>query len=278
MSQSLNSHYAELKSEGWVGAAADAFFNEFETELEPALKRLYSALEDGGALARQIAQVLGAAEEEAANQFTFGEGESIYTDGASQPHTLPLPPDDYFDPSKNSPAPSIPAHPDIDYQGGIDPLEDDGSNNSSTEESTNVEPDYAVETTRVTLSDDEVQELIDALQMEVDQASTLEKIVNISEIIGFDIVELLATIGVPVAVPLAQLDENTGDLQNFIDALKEAAKAEGDEVVVTTGIDLSGWGISVNGESVVERSHLIIAIAKNTVDIHILKIKGKTYE
>ena len=44
MARLLNTNYGELKNEGWVGQAADAFFSEYETELEPALRRLFLAL------------------------------------------------------------------------------------------------------------------------------------------------------------------------------------------------------------------------------------------
>ena len=71
MSKMLNTHYADIKSGGWEGAAADAFFSEYETELEPALNRLYKALEDGKVLANQIIQVLSEAEEDAAAQISF---------------------------------------------------------------------------------------------------------------------------------------------------------------------------------------------------------------
>ncbi len=82
MARLLNNHYSDLKNDGWVGVGADAFFSEFETELEPALARLALALEDGRDLSNQIAQVLRNAEEQAAAQVSFEADGAVGGPGA----------------------------------------------------------------------------------------------------------------------------------------------------------------------------------------------------
>ena len=71
MVQMLRTPYAELHDGGWAGQAADAFFNEYESELMPVIERLSQALSDGSEVTRQIIELLRDAEEEAANQLSF---------------------------------------------------------------------------------------------------------------------------------------------------------------------------------------------------------------
>lgn len=60
--QSVN----DLKGE-WIGAGSDAFFDEMETELLPALKRLHEAMTFSGATVNNISKIYRSAEEEGSN-------------------------------------------------------------------------------------------------------------------------------------------------------------------------------------------------------------------
>ncbi len=55
-----------LKGE-WIGAGSDAFFDEMETELLPALKRLHEAMTFSGATVNNISKIYRTAEEEGSN-------------------------------------------------------------------------------------------------------------------------------------------------------------------------------------------------------------------
>lgn len=70
MLQNLTNHMEDLKPD-WIGKGSDAFFNEMESEVLPALQRLQVALEDGGQMTARVNQVVETAEQQAQAQFTY---------------------------------------------------------------------------------------------------------------------------------------------------------------------------------------------------------------
>lgn len=64
-----------LRTSGWEGRGAAAFFGEMDRSALPSLQRLVSALQQSQTVTRQISQVMRAAEEEASRPFR-GEGAS----------------------------------------------------------------------------------------------------------------------------------------------------------------------------------------------------------
>ena len=67
---SIRNTMEDLKPD-WIGKGSDAFFNEMESEVNPALQRLIQALEEGSNVVMQINQTIETAEQEAQSQFTF---------------------------------------------------------------------------------------------------------------------------------------------------------------------------------------------------------------
>lgn len=67
---SIRNTMEDLKPD-WIGKGSDAFYNEMESEINPALQRLIQALEEGGNVVLQINQTVETAEQEAQSQFTF---------------------------------------------------------------------------------------------------------------------------------------------------------------------------------------------------------------
>src|SRR4051812_36388133 len=65
-----------LEDGAWAGQAATAFFNEMESGVFPALSRLHTALTAGDEVMRQIAEILRAAEQDAARPFCGTGGSS----------------------------------------------------------------------------------------------------------------------------------------------------------------------------------------------------------
>ncbi len=63
----------ELRSGGWIGKGADAFYAEMQNEVEPALNRLVAALQQAADVMRAIAYGFSEAEQETAHLFS-GEG------------------------------------------------------------------------------------------------------------------------------------------------------------------------------------------------------------
>ena len=55
----------------WIGKGSDAFFQEMESVVNPALQRLVQALEEGGSVVARINQTIENAEQEAQSQFSF---------------------------------------------------------------------------------------------------------------------------------------------------------------------------------------------------------------
>lgn len=72
LTQRLQNMVSNLQK-SWQGRGADAFFQEMEALVLPAMTRLYAALDDGGQLTRQIIDIFQVAEEEAANGLQLGE-------------------------------------------------------------------------------------------------------------------------------------------------------------------------------------------------------------
>ena len=74
MLQNLNNRVEDLRSGGWEGQGADAFYQEYDGEITPAVKRLSAALIDGSTLSNQIIDIFQQAEAEAAGQVIFDDG------------------------------------------------------------------------------------------------------------------------------------------------------------------------------------------------------------
>ena len=70
MLENLRNHMEDLKPD-WIGLGSDAFFNEMESEVIPALQRLIQALEDGAQLTTRVRQSIETAEQQASAQFTY---------------------------------------------------------------------------------------------------------------------------------------------------------------------------------------------------------------
>lgn len=69
MSQKVRASMGKLEDGGWIGRAADAFFNEMNSLIFPACERLHTVLNDASQATKDIAQNLNQAEEEAAAPF-----------------------------------------------------------------------------------------------------------------------------------------------------------------------------------------------------------------
>lgn len=79
MQQQLKGRMGPLQS-GWIGKGSSAFFAEMNDKVLPATARLVAALEEASKTTRQIAQLMEAAERDAAAPFCGGEraGEVTY--------------------------------------------------------------------------------------------------------------------------------------------------------------------------------------------------------
>ncbi len=62
-----------LQNGGWIGQGSDAFFNEMESDILPAVGRLADALTQAGGVSRQISEIMQSAEEEAGSPFRASE-------------------------------------------------------------------------------------------------------------------------------------------------------------------------------------------------------------
>lgn len=58
-----------LKSGGWIGKGSDAFFQEMEGKMIPAMNRLAAALQEAAAKTKEIEQTIRQAEDDGANPF-----------------------------------------------------------------------------------------------------------------------------------------------------------------------------------------------------------------
>ena len=71
--QMIRGSMTPLQNGGWIGQGSDAFFNEMESEIIPAVNRLADALTQANGVSRQIADVMQSAEEEAGSPFRASE-------------------------------------------------------------------------------------------------------------------------------------------------------------------------------------------------------------
>jgi len=71
--QMVRGSMTPLQNGGWIGQGSDAFFNEMESDVLPAVGRLTDALTQAGGVSRQIADLMQSAEEEAGSPFRTSE-------------------------------------------------------------------------------------------------------------------------------------------------------------------------------------------------------------
>jgi WXG100 family type VII secretion target len=69
MMQKVRGSMEKLENGDWIGRGSDAFFNEMNSDILPAVQRLVEALEEGGRTTKDIAQTVQQAEEEASSRF-----------------------------------------------------------------------------------------------------------------------------------------------------------------------------------------------------------------
>jgi uncharacterized protein YukE len=69
LQQKVRGSYAKLQDKGWIGAGADAFFDEMESLVLPAQVRLEQALERAGQITQEISDFVHTAEEDASGLF-----------------------------------------------------------------------------------------------------------------------------------------------------------------------------------------------------------------
>jgi WXG100 family type VII secretion target len=69
LKQTLKSNMDPLENGDWIGQGSDAFFQEMNGEIMPALARLIDVLQDANAVTKEIIQKLKQAEEEAQSPF-----------------------------------------------------------------------------------------------------------------------------------------------------------------------------------------------------------------
>jgi WXG100 family type VII secretion target len=69
MQQKVRGSYAKLLDKGWIGAGANAFFDEMDSLIMPSQERLQDALEQAGQVTRTIAESVKQAEEDASGLF-----------------------------------------------------------------------------------------------------------------------------------------------------------------------------------------------------------------
>jgi len=69
LKKSLQSKMEPLENGDWIGQGSDAFFEEMNSDIMPAVERLIDVLQDASAVAKEIIQKLKQAEEEAQQPF-----------------------------------------------------------------------------------------------------------------------------------------------------------------------------------------------------------------
>jgi WXG100 family type VII secretion target len=69
LGQLLASRMEPLESGDWIGRGSDAFFNEMNGKIMPAVGRLINVLSDASAVAKEIVAKMKQAEEEAQSPF-----------------------------------------------------------------------------------------------------------------------------------------------------------------------------------------------------------------
>jgi WXG100 family type VII secretion target len=67
--QKVKGSMEPLQSGGWIGRAADAFFDEMNSEVLPATDRLQKVLDQASQVTKQIVQTVRQAEDEASSLF-----------------------------------------------------------------------------------------------------------------------------------------------------------------------------------------------------------------
>jgi WXG100 family type VII secretion target len=70
MQQKLKSSMDPLKNGGWIGKGSDAFFNEMQDKILPAVQRLHDALGEASSKTKEIMQTMRQAEQDAASPFS----------------------------------------------------------------------------------------------------------------------------------------------------------------------------------------------------------------
>lgn len=69
MTRKVRAAMQKLEQGGWMGRGADAFFKEMNAVVLPGLQRMETALQSASQVAKEIAQKMRTAEEEAASPF-----------------------------------------------------------------------------------------------------------------------------------------------------------------------------------------------------------------
>jgi WXG100 family type VII secretion target len=69
LQQKVRGSYAKLADKGWIGAGANAFFDEMESLILPAQARLQDALEQASQVTTTIAESVKQAEQDASSLF-----------------------------------------------------------------------------------------------------------------------------------------------------------------------------------------------------------------
>lgn len=72
MTQKTKSTMDPLKQGAWIGKGSDAFFQEMEGKVLPAVNRLHNALDQACQMTNKISQLLQQAEDEAGGLFKSG--------------------------------------------------------------------------------------------------------------------------------------------------------------------------------------------------------------
>lgn len=72
--QKVESRMDALRTDGFIGESATAFYGEMESSILPSFTRLISGFEDASESTKRIILVLSEAEEEASTGFMFGDG------------------------------------------------------------------------------------------------------------------------------------------------------------------------------------------------------------
>ncbi len=67
--QNLKSNVDQLRGKDWVGKGADKFTQEWDSAVEPMVKRLMNALDEASKITKQISQIAKQAEEESSGCF-----------------------------------------------------------------------------------------------------------------------------------------------------------------------------------------------------------------
>lgn len=70
MLQKVKGAMEPLQSGGWIGKGSDAFFNEMNGKIIPAVNRLAQALQEAASKTKEIGNTMRQAEQEGANPFS----------------------------------------------------------------------------------------------------------------------------------------------------------------------------------------------------------------